>query len=112
MAFPFRQPRVARDARFSALDPSRGIPLYDPDGVMNRINGMLRRRLSDRVEALFQATRVVGDLETAEDLLTVLANVQERDRRKFGGERRSDDPVANARGELAASRTAKRPQSL
>lgn len=105
MAFPFRQPRVACEAWFSAGDPNRQFQVYDPEAVTKRINSMLRRRLSDRVETLFQATRTAGDLETAADLLEVLVNVQERGRRNFGGERRiSDDTVAKAREELATMR--------
>ena len=72
---------------------------------MSRINSVLRRRLSDRVEALCRTTCVLGDLETAVDLLAVLTKVQERGRRKFGGERRiSDDPVSRMRSAIAASR--------
>lgn len=113
MAFPFRQPRVKRGARFSAADPTKEMAIFDPEGVMNRINSVLRRRLSDRVEALCQTTCVLGDLETADDLLGVLVRVQERGRRKFGGERRiSDDPVSRARSAIAAIRIGNRPALL
>jgi hypothetical protein len=112
MAFPFRNPRVARGARFSARDPNKEIEVYDPEGVLSRINHTLRRRLADRVEALFQATCVAGQLDTADDLVTVLANVVERGRRAFGVERRiSDDPVAKAREDLSVRRFEKGPQS-
>ena len=105
MAFHFRNPRVARDARFSARDPSRELPVDDPDSILERINKTLRRRLSDRIEAVFQAACVTGELETAAELITVLGNVRERGRRAFGDERRiSDDPVAKAQAALAARR--------
>ncbi len=70
MVFHFRHPRVARDARFSTLNGNREVPIYDPDGVLARINKTLRRRLSDRIEAVFQAACVTGELETAADLIT------------------------------------------
>jgi hypothetical protein len=107
MSFSFRRLRIGRNARFATPDLTRNIPLYDPEGVISRINSVLRRRLSDRVEVVFQATCMAGDLETAADVLTVLANLQERERRKLGGERRiSNDPVAKARDKLATSRIA------
>ena len=31
MEFPFRSPRLARDAGFSARDPNQELPVYDPD---------------------------------------------------------------------------------
>jgi hypothetical protein len=108
MAFPFRQPRLKQNARFYAADPTREAGVFDPDGVTNRINSVLRRRRADRVEAVLQATCAAGDLETAGDLLTVLSKMQERERREFGGERRvSDDPVDKARKKLATSKAAK-----
>jgi hypothetical protein len=105
MVFAFRNPRLARDAKFSAYDASREVPIYDPDGVLERLNKTLRRRLADRMEAVFHASCVTGELETAAELITVLGNVQERGRRAFGDERRiSDDPVAKAQAALAARR--------
>jgi len=101
-----RSPRLARDARFLARDPNQELPVYDPDRVLERINKTLRRRLSDRVEAVFQAACMTGELDTAADLLTVLANMRERGRRAFSDERRiSDDPVAKAQAALAARRS-------
>jgi hypothetical protein len=105
MAFHFRNPRLTRDARFSAPNANREVPIYDPDGVLERLNKTLRRRLSDRIEAVFHASCVTGELETAAELITVLGNVRERGRRAFGDERRiSDDPVAKAQAALAARR--------
>jgi hypothetical protein len=73
---------------------------------MDRVNRTLRRRLSDRVEDLFQAACLAGDLDAADALLTVLVKMHERRSAKFGGERRiSDDSLARARAELARRRT-------
>ena len=79
MGSPFRSPRLARDARFSARDPNTEQAIFDPDRVLERISKTLRRRLSDRIEAVFQAACMTGELDTAADLLTVLGNVRERD---------------------------------
>src|SRR5689334_2980237 len=103
MAFPFRQPRLARNASFAASNLTKETQALD-ESIMARINSVLRRRLADRVEALYQASYASGDLETADEVLVVLANMRERERRKFGGERRvSSDPVAKAREELGSS---------
>lgn len=108
MGSPFRSPRLARDARFSACDTNQDLPVYDPDKVLERISKTLRRRLSDRIEAVFQAACMTGELDTATDLLTVLGNARERGRRAFGDERRiSDDPVAKAQEELVTRRSVK-----
>jgi hypothetical protein len=108
MAFPFRQPRIARDAKFSSSEKEVS------ERLTSRINSVLRRRLSDRIEAVLRMAHLAGDLETAAELLGVLTNLRERGRLKLRGERRvSDDPVAKARDELATSRTIlNRPQSL
>lgn len=105
MAFPFRQPRIRQNPRVHAADETREVAVFDPDEITNRINSVLRRRLADRVEAMLQATCVAGDLETASDLLEVLAKMQERERRKFGGERRvGEDSVVRMRKKIATSR--------
>jgi hypothetical protein len=57
---------VASDARLAAPDLLRPIPLYDPEGILGRINRTFRRRLRDRVEDLFQDACISGDLATAE----------------------------------------------
>ena len=108
MGSPLRSPRLARDARFSARDPNTEQAIFDPDRVLERISKTLRRRLSDRIEAVFQAACMTGELDTAADLLTVLGNVRERGRRAFGDERRiSDDPVTKAQEELLTRRLVK-----
>jgi hypothetical protein len=107
MGSPFRSPRLARDARFSARDRNTEQAISDPDRVLERISKTLRRRLSDRIEPVFQAC-MTGELDTAADLLTVLGNVRERGRRAFGDERRiSDDPLAKAQEELVTRRSVK-----
>jgi len=99
MAFPFRQPRIARDVKFSSSEREVS------ERLTSRINSVLPRRLSDRIETVFKAARLAGDQETAAELLGVLTNVRERERQKLGAERRvSDDPVAKAQDELATNR--------
>jgi hypothetical protein len=78
------------------------LEVYDPEGFMDRLNRTFRRRLSDRVEALFQEACLADDLDTAEELLTVLVNMLGRSSRNFGGERRiSDEAVVKIREELS-----------
>jgi hypothetical protein len=97
---------VVADAQLEAPDPGRPIPLYDPEGVLGQINRTLKRRLGDRVEDLFQDACIAGDLDTAEELLTVLENMQNR-RDASGQDRRvNDDVFAAAREELARRRKA------
>ena len=71
---------VASDARLAAPELQRPIQLYDPQGILGRINRTFRRRLRDRVEDLFQDACIFGDLATAEELLTVLEHMQARRR--------------------------------
>jgi|SRR5580658_4313327 hypothetical protein len=112
MSFRFKNPLVARNANLTPSDPHRRLEVYDPEGFMDRLNRTFRRRLSDRVEALFQEACLVDDLDTAEELLTVLVNMHERRRRNFGGERRiSDEAVVKIREELARRKAAKRRQA-
>lgn len=112
MAFSFRHPFVAHDAGLSAPDLQRELSVYDPQEIMDRISRTLRRRLSDGVEDIFQVACLSGDLEGAEDLLTVLVNLQARGRRAFGGERRvNDDVVAKAQAELARRKALRRLQT-
>jgi hypothetical protein len=109
MSFRFKNPLVARNANLTPPDPRRRLEVYDPEGLMDRLNRTFRRRLSDRVESLFQEACLADDLDTAEELLTVLVNMHERRRRNFGGERRiSEDAVVKIREELARRKAAKR----
>ena len=70
MAFPFRQPRIARDAKFSSSEREVS------ERLASRINSVLRRRLSDRIEAVFRAARLAGDQETAAELLIEAGSVK------------------------------------
>jgi hypothetical protein len=90
-------------------EPGARIDIVEFGSDDERVHGCgPRRRLSDRVEAVFQAACMTGDLDTAADLLTVLGNMRERGRRAFGDERRiSDDPVAKAQKELVTRRLVK-----
>jgi|ERR1700749_3353855 hypothetical protein len=91
---------VGPDLKLGAPDRGRRIPLYDPDGATAQANRAFRRRLGDRVEDLFQDACVAGDLDTAEELLTILENMQNR-RNASGGDRRvGDGSFAAAREEL------------
>jgi hypothetical protein len=102
MAFWFRYLAVSRDAEISPPDPSRKVPLYDPGALLERLNRTFRRRLSDRVEDIFNEACMLGDLETAADLLTTFEKMHERRVTQFGGERRIDDvALVKAREELA-----------
>ena len=97
---------VLSDAHLEAPDPQRPIPLYDPGGMVDRLNRTFRRRLRDRVEDLFQDACVAGDLATAEELLGVLENMQKRRQRTGQDRRASDSPFTAAREELARRKRA------
>jgi RNA polymerase-interacting CarD/CdnL/TRCF family regulator len=102
MAFFHRYLPVAADARLAPPDLHRPIPLYDPEGILDRVNRTFRRRMSDRVEDLFQEACMSGDLTTAEELLTVLERMQSRQRGTSRSNRRvSDGAFAKAHEELA-----------
>jgi hypothetical protein len=94
---------VASDARLAAPELQRPIQLYDPQGILGRINRTFRRRLRDRVEDLFQDACISGDLATAEELLTVLEHMHAR--RRDGPDRRAAGmSFDKAREELARRR--------
>jgi len=97
---------VVADAHLEAPDPGRPIPLYDPEGVLGQLNRTFKRRLGDRVEGLFQDACVSGDLDTAEELLTVLENMQRRRDASTRDRRVDDGAFAAAREELARRRRA------
>ena len=106
MSFFRRFLPVASEAHLEAPDAQRRIPLYDPTGSVGRLTRTFRRRLRDRVEDLFQDACAAGDLDTAEELLTVVENMQKR-RENSGQDRRIDDEFfATAREELARRRRA------
>jgi hypothetical protein len=107
MALFRRYLSIARGAKFAAIDPHRRIATYDPQGLLDRVNRTLRRRLSDRVEDAFKEACLSGDLDTAEELLTVLESMHARRCEKFGQDRRIDDgSLVKARAELAQRKAA------
>jgi hypothetical protein len=85
---------------------TRPIPLYDPGGLMDQLNRPFRRRLGDRVEDLFQDACITADLDTAEKLLAVLENMQERQTASGENRRVGDGTFAAAREELALRKKA------
>lgn len=59
-----------------------------PAERMARVQGVLRRRVSDAVEDAFQRACLAGDLTTARDLIGVLERMIERGESLREGERR------------------------
>ena len=72
-------------------DPDRGVVLYDPATLRDRLNRAMKRRLSDDVESLFNRACLVADLDTAEELLALLRDMLEREGRKFPRDRRLNE---------------------
>ena len=100
MAFPNTKWMVAAGSALSAPDPSAKQEVYDPQGMLARLNRTFRRRLSDQVQDVFREACSAGDLDTAEELLTVLEKMHNR-RKSLADERRySDDAMVKAREEL------------
>jgi len=69
-------------------DPDREAVVYDPAALRERLNRTMKRRLSDDVESLFNRACLVSDLDTAEELLTLLKGMLEREGQKFARDRR------------------------
>jgi hypothetical protein len=69
---------------------------------------MLKNRLSDRVEDVFQQAMIAGDLDTAEDLLSIMENMHERRRAAAGEHRINDEALERARLELTVRKDARR----
>jgi hypothetical protein len=74
--------------------------------LMDQLNRPFRRRLGDRVEDLFQDACITADLDTAEKLLAVLENMQERQTASGENRRVGDGTFAAAREELALRKKA------
>ena len=72
--------------------------------VRQRATKMMRRRLSDRVLDVFNEALIGGDLDTAEELLTVLDAMHARRQAAIGDRRLSYEDVAAARQELLSRR--------
>ena len=100
MAFPNSKWMVASGSALSAPDPSAKPEVYDPQGMLARLNRTFRRRLSDQVHDVFREACMSGDLDTAAELLTVLEKMHDR-RKSLASERRfSDESIVKAREEL------------
>ena len=80
--------------------PDRPPPMPIGTVVRERINRVLRRRLSDRVEDVFQEACVSSDLDTAEELLHVLEAMHARRQALVGDRRLSSADLVRAREEL------------
>jgi hypothetical protein len=79
--------------------------------AFQRLNRVLRRRLSDRVFDVFQEACIAGDLDTAETLLALLEQMQ-RQRQAAFPERRLDTEVLGAARDELATRKAERQTRL
>lgn len=100
MAFPNTKWMVASGSELSAPDPSAKQEVYDPQGMLARLNRTFRRRLSDQVQDVFREACLTGDVDTAGELLLVLEKMHDR-RNSLSGERRfGDDAIVKAREEL------------
>jgi hypothetical protein len=72
-----------------------------PAERLERVHQVLRRRLDDAVEDVFQRACLNGDLDTARALLQVLEGMHDRRQAKHGNNRRlNDDVLRRARAEL------------
>lgn len=84
---------------------ARSPPLYQAQNA-------LRRRLEDAVEDVFHAALVRGDLASADDLLSVMENIQVRGRLRFRSERKGTPlMIDRARNELASRKARRRPST-
>ena len=70
--------------------------------VRDRMNRALRRRLSDRVLDVCHEACVSGDLETADELLSVLEQMHARRQTIVGDRRISDDDIVRMREDIAS----------
>ena len=83
-----------------------------PRDRLERINQILRRRLDDSVEDVFDRACLHGDLDPAAELLDVLKAMHARRQVRAGPERRtSDQAIRRASEELARRKLAKPPAS-
>ena len=72
-----------------------------PAERMTRIYVSLKRRLSDQVEDVLEEACVIGDLQTAQELLQVLEYMHARQPRSIGHDRRVQvDRLASLRTEV------------
>lgn len=74
---------------------------YIPANILVQLKHMLRRRLDDAVEDVFQRACLMGDLRTAEELLGVLENMEARRMLRYETDRRAhDDTLTRLRENL------------
>ena len=77
--------------------PDRPIPAER----MSRMYVALKRRLSDKIEDVLEEACVIGDLQTAEELLQVLEYMHVRQPRRMASDRRAQaDRLASLRTEV------------
>jgi hypothetical protein len=82
---------LSHSASIKAPDPKRELGLYDPATIRDLLNRVMKRRLSDDLESLCQKARLAGDLRTARGLLAVLADLVQREDKRFARDRRVSD---------------------
>jgi hypothetical protein len=97
---------------FGRPDKSPGGSLSAEATLRDRVNRMLKNRLSDRVDDVFQQAMIAGDLDTAEDLLSIMENMHERRRSAAGEARINDEALVRARLELSVRKDARRAAPL
>jgi hypothetical protein len=96
---------------FTGLFERRDVPTLPPPQVTmssivrDRMNRALRRRLSDRVMAVFQESCIAGDLATAEELLEVMEGMHQRRQSAMGDRRLSTQDLEAAQLELKSRKT-------
>jgi hypothetical protein len=100
MAFPNSKSMIAQGTALSAPDPSAKLEVYDPQGLLARLNRTFRRRLSDQVQDVFREACMSGDVDTAGELMTVLEKMHDRHKSLAKERRLSDEAIAKAREEL------------
>ena len=83
-------------------------PKIDDERLKARLNAVrrsFRRRLTDRIEDLFEEACLSGDIATADDLFQTLERMQARaELRETNPRRRPRIPLAALRAELELSR--------
>ncbi|HVB67112.1 MAG TPA: hypothetical protein VNE67_04545 [Acetobacteraceae bacterium] len=91
---------LARRGR--AVPPARADQgLAIPAERMTRMYVSLKRRLTDKIENVLEEACVIGDLQTAEELLQVLEYMQVRQPLRNGPDRRAQaDRLASLRAEV------------
>jgi hypothetical protein len=82
--------------------------VYDSALIRDRLNRSMRRRLSDDLENLIRKACLVGRLETADELLTVLRHLLDIEGKQFQRDRRIVEGMLEGLvAEIAAARARK-----